>query len=411
MTSPLNLTQLRRHELWSSANIVAVGTFAVGLLLWACGAFTFFSDHDVYPWPVKLGLLVVAFAIEILARRHRAHAFAAMCVLLAVDGVWGPSLPLWIAMSDVVFLCAAAGGRTLQRVVVSVCTGLTAVLAVVGVMVGGVRVGVLIGLVGIAFLLSPITYALAVSAARRASDAEKTAAISQAHAERTEALADERRRLSRELHDTVAGHVSAIAILSEAARDSDDPGQIVESIRGNSLAALSELRAMIEVLAADGDERITARWGSLGPLIAAAEAVGSSVVVDGDIDELSHRNEAVFTRIAGEALANATRHAPGQRVTIVVDEVDEEVRLTVRNVVDHSVMVRDAASGAADPNRGGATAGRATAGRATAGRTTAGRATAGRGVTNMQIRAASVGGRADAGPNGTEWVVTVRVPR
>ena len=370
MKSPLG-----GSDLSPSANLVAVGTFAVGLLLWACGAFSFFSDHDVYPWYAKLALLTAALVIQVAARRRPAVAFGAMCALLAVDALWGPSLPLWIAMSDVVFLCAARGTRPLQHVVVGACTISTLGLAVVGTVVGGVQVGVLVGLVGIAFLLSPITYAQSVTAARRASDAEKTAAISQAHADRTQALADERRRLSRELHDTVAGHVSAIAILSEAARDSADPSQIVDSIRGNSLAALRELRAMIDVLAADGDEKTTARWSSLGPLIAAADAVGSTVTVDGDPQAQSHQVEAVLTRIAGEALANATRHAPGHAVRVAVDVVDDRVRLTVRNEMS------------CEPSG------------------------VGRGVANMAIRAESIGGRADAGPAGKDWIVTAEVPR
>ncbi|WOC13370.1 sensor histidine kinase [Gordonia sp. MP11Mi] len=366
---------LGESDLSRPANLAAVGTFAVGLLLWACGAFTFFSDHDVYPWYIKLLLLTAALGIALAARARPALAFGVMCALLAVDAVWGPSLPLWIAMSDVVFLCAVRGSRTVQHVVVAVCTLLTLGLAVVGALAGGVRVGVLVGLIGIAFLLSPFTYALAVTSARRASDAEKTAAISRADAERTEALSDERRRLSRELHDTVAGHVSAIAILSEAARDCDEPSVIVDSIRRNSIAALGELRAMIDVLAADGDERTTVRWTSLEPLIAAADAVGSTVTVDGDPADLPHQVEAALTRIAGEALANATRHAPGRTVSVVVAELADRVRLTVRNEMSFPP------------------------------------AAAGRGIVNMQVRAESIGGRADAGPDGNEWIVTAEVPR
>ncbi|GAA4676057.1 histidine kinase [Gordonia humi] len=357
-----------------SAGLVAVGTFAVGLLLWVCGAFTFFSDHDAYPWYAKLVLLVAALVIQLSAQLRPAAAFAAMCVLLGLDAWWGPSLPLWIAMSDIVFLCAARGSPTVRRVVVATSGAVTLGLAVAGVVVGSVQVGILIGLVGIAFLLSPVTYAQSMIAARRAVEAEKAAAISQAEADRTAALADERRRLSRELHDTVAGHVSAIAILAEAARDAADPGPIVDSIRSNSLAGLAELRAMIDVLAADGDETTTVRWSSLDPLIAAADAVGSTVTVDGDPAGLPRRTEAVLTRIAGEALANATRHAPGNPVSVRVEVDVDHVRLTVSNRIS------------ATP-RG-----------------------AGRGSTNMAIRAASVGGRAEGGAVGRVWTVTATIP-
>ncbi|QRY64706.1 histidine kinase [Gordonia sp. PDNC005] len=360
----------------TGANLMAVGTLAVGLLMWAAGSFVFFTDVDRYPWYGKLGVLSAAFVVQLSAQRRPALALGVMGLLLAFDAYAGPSLPLWIALSDVMYIGVVRGSDRLRRVVIVLGVVATVAGAVAGVIAGGARAGVLTGLIGVALLLSPIGYGLSVVATRRAADAEKSAAVAQAQAERSAALADERRRLSRELHDTVAGHVSAIAILSEAARDADDPGSVVESIRGNSLAALRELRAMIDLLATDGDDITTAGWSSLDPLINAADAVGSTVTVNGDVTGMARRLEAVVTRIVGEALANATKHAPGHPVTVDLAGTADVVHLTVRNGWARAEL-----------------------------------STKGRGLPNMQIRAESIGGRLDAGKVGQEWIVTAELPR
>ncbi|WP_353110514.1 histidine kinase [Gordonia sp. (in: high G+C Gram-positive bacteria)] len=368
--------RFHRDSMLTGANVMAAGTLAVGLLMWASGSFVFFTDVDRYPWYGKLGILSAAFLVQLSAQRRPALALGAMGLLLAFDAYAGPSLPLWIALSDVMYIGVVRGSDRLRRVVIVLGVVATVAGAVAGAIAGGARAGVLTGLIGVALLLSPIGYGLSVVATRRAADAEKSAAVAQAQAERAAALADERRRLSRELHDTVAGHVSAIAILSEAARDAAEPGPVVESIRGNSLAALGELRAMIDLLATDGDEITTVRWSSLDPLIDAADAVGSTVSVNGDVTGMPRRLEAVVTRIVGEALANATKHAPGRPVTVELSSGARAVRVIVRN---------DWAAEAPS--------------------------TRGRGLANMQIRAESIGGHLDAGPVGQEWIVTAELPR
>ena len=65
-------------------------------------------------------------------------------------------------------------------------------------------------LILIAVIWSPIGYGRAVLAYRRLAGLERE----ESESRRATALADERRRLARELHDTVAGHLSAVAILA-----------------------------------------------------------------------------------------------------------------------------------------------------------------------------------------------------
>ncbi|WP_084638088.1 sensor histidine kinase [Gordonia shandongensis] len=361
----------------------ALVTVGVGVLLWACGVFTLVPALGGYSAPVTVLLLLVAFTLQLAALRYPASAFAAMAVLLVVDAPSGGSLPLWIAMSDIVFAAATAERPWLRRIVTGTGTGVSLGAAGVVGLLYDARAGVIVGLALAAFLVSPIGYAWAVVASRRAAAAERVAA----DAARATALAEERRRLSRELHDTVAGHVSAIAILAEAARDLPDPGEAIASMRANSLAALTELRDMIDLLAADDDEVRTARWVSLQPLIAAAEAVGGEVTITGRADIFPSRVEAVLTRIASEALANAASHAPGRDVTVDVVRDGDDAVLTVCN------RRADGASGDAVGADGvGADGGRR------------------QGVANMAVRAQSLGGTLSAGAAGDRWIVVARIP-
>ncbi|EGD56845.1 sensor histidine kinase [Gordonia neofelifaecis] len=359
---------------FSSTTMSALATLVVGLLLWASGAFTLIQDWGGHSVPVEVAILAAAFALQLTAPRHPVVAMVLIVGLVIVDLPSGASLPLWISLTDIVFAVMTTGSVRLRRIVGIGCFAVTVGAAVIVAVAVDTRAGVLVGVLAVAFLLSPLGYAQSVNATVRAAKAESAAAA----AERTAALAEERRRVSRELHDTVAGHVSAIAILAEAAREAPDPRPVIASMRSNSLAALAELREMIDVLAADGDEAATVRWSSLTPFVTAARAVGSEVAVSSAPDGLPVAVETVVTRIAGEALANATRHAPGEPVSVdlVADCATAEVVVRNRLPMDRTV----------DSETGG------------------------NGVRNMIIRAESIGGTATVGADGDSWVVDARVP-
>lgn len=358
----------------SATAVSSVGTLIVGVLLWVSGAFTLLPDWGGHTAPVMVLILLGALALQLVAPRRPLLALTVMLVALALDFPSGISLPLWISFTDVLFVVMTIGSSRLRRAVGTGCFAVTFGGAVVVAIVVDPRAGVLAGLLGVAFLISPLGYAQSVHATLRATRAEQSAA----QAEHAAALAQERRRVSRELHDTVAGHVSAIAILAEAAREVPDPTPIVASMRANSLAALVELRAMIDVLAGDGDEAVTVRWSSLAPLVEAARSVGCAVSITGRPDPLTTVAETVLTRIAGEALTNATRHAAGQPVSVTLTTDGVVADLTVVNgLID---------VGATDV------------------------VIDGKGVRNMRIRAESVGGTASAGRVDDTWVVVAQVP-
>jgi signal transduction histidine kinase len=73
------------------------------------------------------------------------------------------------------------------------------------------------------------------------------------------AVAEERRRIARELHDVIAHNVSVMVVQATAAEDrlEDRPEQAREALQAISStgrAALSDLRRMLAVVRPDGDE-------------------------------------------------------------------------------------------------------------------------------------------------------------
>lgn len=362
-----------------SSTAAAVAVFLVGLLLWAADGWAMVTDRDVYPAPVKLALLCAAFAIQISAQYRPALAFGLMVALLAVDMGFGPSLPLWIALTDVIFLAVSTGSDRLGMVVTGFALMTTLGGAALGLAFVGVRAGLFIALAGVALTWSPLGYARAVRASRRTVEVERHAAradLAARDAERVAALGDERRRLARDLHDTVAGHLSAVAILAEVAQKKPGDLAVLQSIRSGSLAALDEMRATIDLLTSPDDTAVTARLASLDGLIDAAHAAGGSVTLHRPPDlTLPTAVEAVLTRILGETIANATKHAPGTPLDIDVRRDATAVMLTATNPI------------------------------------VPGRPTGeGNGLRNMMFRAESMDGVLSAGAEDGHWRVHARIP-
>ncbi|WP_410875596.1 sensor histidine kinase [Nocardia sp. A7] len=369
----------RLADAFDSATSAAVGMFLVGLLLWAAGGWAVVVDRDLYPPPAKLMLLGAAFAVQLTAQRRPALAFGLMVALLAGDFVYGPSLPLWIALTDVIYLAVSTGSDRLGAVVSWFSLAVTVGGSLLALAFLDVRAALYTGLVGVALTWSPLGYARAVRASRRTVEAQRHAAraeLAARDAERSAALGEERRRLARDLHDAVAGHVSAVAILAEVAQKKPGDIAVLQTIRSSSLAAMEEMRTTIDLLTAPDDTAVTTRLASLDGLIDAAEAAGGAVTLRQPTDlELPTAVEAVVTRILGETLANATKHAPGAPLDIEMRRDATRLVVTATNPMPPGVAQGE-----------------------------------GNGLRNMMFRAESVDGTITAGPQDGTWRVCARIP-
>jgi signal transduction histidine kinase len=160
----------------------------------------------------------------------------------------------------------------------------------------------------------------------------------QAQRERA-AVAEERARIARELHDVVAHSVSTIVVQAEAGealldREPERAREAFEAIRGSGRQALVELRRLLGLLRRDEDEFALVPQPSLEHLDALVDHVRGvglpvRVEIEGERRRLPPGVDLSAYRIVQEALTNALKH--GGRAGAVVrvrygaDDVELEV--------------------------------------------------------------------------------------
>lgn len=164
----------------------------------------------------------------------------------------------------------------------------------------------------------------------------------EAERERTaaQAVALDRVRIARELHDAVAHHVSVIGIQAGAARTvlRDDPetaASALTTIEETARETISELHTMLQTLRDDDELVDTARGLDRVPELAAASeeaGVPTSYQVIGDPVPVPSVASVNLYRIAQEALTNVRKHAgPAATADVRVRYGDDHVELEVTN--------------------------------------------------------------------------------
>ena len=200
---------------------------------------------------------------------------------------------------------------------------------------------------------------------------------------------EERVLLARELHDTVAHHVSAIAVHAQAGRAlaATSPSSALEALEVIEVEAsrtLAEMRAMVRVLR-NGSPVDYAPQPGVGDLerLSGASPAGPRVEVNvsGDVAALPAAIDAAVFRIAQEAVTNALRHA--RNATLI------DVRVAGDQSTVSLVVRDDGDLGVGDPAH-----------------------QAGFGLTGMVERALLLGGACRAGPcPDGGWAVSATLPR
>ena len=227
------------------------------------------------------------------------------------------------------------------------------------------------------FLLFPS----ALGAAVRFRDRAQTRAI-------TEAKLFEREQLARELHDTIAHHVSAIAIQAEAgwtlaASDPEASASTLKAIKAEASRTLTEMRSIVGVLRRGEDEHSPQkRLDDLERLtLNGSQQPPVELEMRGELNDVAPSIQTTVFRIAPEATTNARRHARrATRITIRVEEDNQDVMVTVADDGDASYS---------DP-----------------------KSSSGYGLVGMAERASLHGGSLDAGPNrGRGWTVKAVLPK
>ncbi|MEV6418456.1 histidine kinase [Streptomyces sp. NPDC051662] len=164
---------------------------------------------------------------------------------------------------------------------------------------------------------------LVVALRERATRAEAEAEL---RAEQAQRLA--REAIAREMHDVLAHRLTLLSVHAGALEYRPDapPPEVARAagvIRDSAHDALQDLRMIIGVLRAPGDEgdRPQPTLATLDALVAESREAGMRVTLDSRIDDPSAVPAATGRtayRIAQEGLTNARKHAPGTQATVEV---------------------------------------------------------------------------------------------
>jgi signal transduction histidine kinase len=187
------------------------------------------------------------------------------------------------------------------------------------------------------------------------------------------AVAAERARIARELHDIVSHSISVVTIQAQAVRRRLGPEhqREIDDLRGverTAREAMAEMRRLFGVLRADDRPASLAPQPGLDQLERLVEGTCAAglevdVAVEGERPALPPGVDLAAYRVVQEALTNALRHGRGERAAVTLRYEDASLEITVE-----------------DDGRGGAVNG------------------AGHGLVGMRERIALYGGTLEVGP-------------
>ncbi|WP_345606094.1 sensor histidine kinase [Pseudonocardia adelaidensis] len=375
--------------------LYVAGFLALGVLLYLVVpdvAIRWGDGPEPSAWTV-LGLLAVA-ALGHTQRRVRPvlGLAVALAALLGMAQVAFVPLAVMMVIGDLLYCAVLYTSERLSWTVAGATAAVAGGAALVSLVAEGGRAAVLVILNLGLVLAVPVLWGREVRLHRGQAAAERERAeqaARMAELDRAAAVAAERARMARDLHDVIAGQLSGIAIQSEAALNLPDPDpavlrRVLQSVRRDSVASLAEMRTMIGLLRADGagdaDPRTApAGLDRLGALLESAVGTGLRIEVDdarGAADLPAAVDLAAF-RIVQESLTNAAKHAPGSRVHLRLADHEGELVIEIEN---------DLVPGA--PPGGGT----------------------GTGLLGVHERAGAVGGTVAAGADGDRWRVRAILP-
>ncbi|MFD5825089.1 sensor histidine kinase [Lentzea sp. NPDC060358] len=177
------------------------------------------------------------------------------------------------------------------------------------------------------FLFAYVVGEMAWTAARRQAQLEfKAEELRRSQEQNTRgAIAAERMRIARDLHDVVAHHVSVMGIQAGAARRVLDSDPVMargalQTVEQTARTAINELRGLLGVLRADAETDSKAAPGldDLPELLDNARAAGLEVShgVYGDPRDVPSAVALSAYRVVQEALTNVVKHADARHVDV-----------------------------------------------------------------------------------------------
>ena len=289
-----------------------------------------------------VGLSLLAWIAAEAFPRYRTRALPVALAVMAIGGgvaaVTSGSGQTLVAFAFVAAFWA--GGETDLRTTIGV-----AAAGIVSIWVAGGIVGSSFGTMAGYPLLIAVGAMFGLNRRSYRVQAEQSAALLAQHerlrAEQRRAdVLDERARIAREIHDVLAHSLGALGIQIQAAKailtDHGDVDRAIETLTtAQRMAAdgLTETRRAVHALRVDmlplGEE-----LAALVDTHRQRYHVPVTLETSGMARALPPEAALALLRTAQEAMVNAAKHAPGQRVAVRLDYGEDDVRLSVVNGLD-----------------------------------------------------------------------------
>ncbi|MBM7773267.1 signal transduction histidine kinase [Actinokineospora baliensis] len=296
---------------------------------WLLAALLLVNVLTMWPpaeWPVAAGL-TAALALPLVWRRRAPLAvFAAISTAAFVQLLVDIQLPADVALLVALYTVAANSSRRVTLVAVTVVE-IGAVVACLRWATDG------------AFLtpLAALT-AMVVAAAVLGVNDRTTRAYLEALGER--AVAEERARITREMHDIVTHNLSVMVALTDAAvlaqpRSPDRATTAMLQVAETGRQALTDMRRSLGILRTDEPDAARhplpgiAQLESLAGQMCAA-GLPTGLDIDGSHAHIPATAQLTVYRLVQEALTNTFKHTPpGTRATVRIECAAETVTVDV----------------------------------------------------------------------------------
>ena len=150
------------------------------------------------------------------------------------------------------------------------------------------------------------------------------------------AVSQERNRLARDLHDTLAHSLSGVSVQLEAVQalwdvNADAARKMLDQATANTRSGLSEARRALHALRAKPleDLGLALAVSTLAESVAARSGLALDLDVPHHLDQLAPEVEQCLYRVAQEALANVARHADARSLSVALVRANGRVTLTI----------------------------------------------------------------------------------
>jgi signal transduction histidine kinase len=302
-------------------------------------------------WALAAAYAICAVALVFRRRDPLAVALVIAAVLAAEFAAFGSSEGLGAFLIPVIAAYALGAGDSARRGLI----GLAALLAmgVVWVAFDPINHGRLTERAGQAIWLTPwaVAFVFGLYWRSRRLNLEQAAREQAERADR--AVAEERTRIARELHDAIGHSVAVMTVQTSAVRRLLHGGQqkeraALETVEATGREAMAEMRKIVGVLRSGDEAPDLAPPPSLAQLDRLADnfrhaGLTVDMEIAGDPAAVAPGLSATVYRVVQESLTNSLKHAAARRVRVLIECRPDRLEVTVTD---------DGRGGAADPAKG-----------------------------------------------------------